>query len=108
MCVFKWYRHVSRSSGLAKTILKGTVKGEEDKADGRKRWEDNIKEWTGLEFAKSRRAEENRKMEETGCEVNCGAPTTPAFKEEVKVSACFHDIVHYAFSDRQVDTGSLM
>ena len=28
----KWYGHVSRSSGLAKTILQGAVKGEEDKA----------------------------------------------------------------------------
>ena len=26
----------------------------------RKRWEDNIREWTGLEFAKSLRAVENR------------------------------------------------
>ena len=26
-CKFKWYGHVSRSSGLAKTILQGTVKG---------------------------------------------------------------------------------
>ena len=26
----------------------------------RKRWEDNIREWTGLKFAKSLRAEENR------------------------------------------------
>ena len=26
----QWYGHVSRSSGLAKTILQGTVKGEED------------------------------------------------------------------------------
>ena len=26
----------------------------------RKRWEDNIRDWTGLEFAKSRRAVENR------------------------------------------------
>ena len=26
----------------------------------RKRWEDNIKEWTGLEFGKSQRAVENR------------------------------------------------
>ena len=26
----------------------------------RKRWEDNIKEWTGLEFAKCQRAVENR------------------------------------------------
>ena len=25
-----------------------------------KRWEDNIREWTGLEFAKSKRAVENR------------------------------------------------
>ena len=32
---------------------------EEDKAD-RKRWGDNIREWTGLEFAKSQRAVENR------------------------------------------------
>ena len=30
----QWYGHVFRSSGLAKTILQGTVKGEEDKADG--------------------------------------------------------------------------
>ena len=29
----QWYGHVSRSSGLAKTILQGTVKGEKDKAD---------------------------------------------------------------------------
>ena len=29
----QWYGHVSRSSGLAKTVLLGTVKGEEDKAD---------------------------------------------------------------------------
>ena len=29
----QWYGHVSRSSGLAKTILQGTLKGEEDKAD---------------------------------------------------------------------------
>ena len=29
----QWYGHVSNSSGLAKTILQGTVKGEEGKAD---------------------------------------------------------------------------
>ena len=78
----QWYGHVSRSSGLAKTILQRTVKGEEDKADRqRKRWEDNIREWTGLEFAKSQRAVENwEKMEENGCEIICGTPTTLAVK----------------------------
>ena len=47
------YRHVPRSSGLAKTILQGTVKGERRQGKQRKRWEDNIREWAGLGFAKS-------------------------------------------------------
>ena len=54
------YGHVSRSSGQAKTILQGTVKGGRRQGRQRKRWEDNIKEWTGLEFTKSQRAVENR------------------------------------------------
>ena len=33
-----------------------------------------------LEFTKSQRAVENRTMNKTGCEVICGAPTTPAVK----------------------------
>ena len=56
----QWYEHDSRSSGLAKTILQGTVKGRRRQDRQRKRWEDNIREWTGLEFAKSRRAVKNR------------------------------------------------
>ena len=56
----QWYGHVSRSSGLAKTILRGTVKGGRRQSRQRKRWEDNIREWTGLEFAKSQTAVENR------------------------------------------------
>ena len=56
----QWYGHVSRSSGLAKTILQGTVKGGRRHGRQRKRWEDNIREWTGLEFAKSQRAVETR------------------------------------------------
>ena len=55
-----WYGHVSRSSGLAKTILQGTVKGGSRQGRQRKRWEDNIREWTGLELAKSQGAVENR------------------------------------------------
>ena len=56
----KWYGHVSRSSGLAKTILQGTVRGGRRRGRQKKRWEDNIKEWTGMEFADSQRALENR------------------------------------------------
>ena len=56
----QWYGHISRSSGLAKTILQGTVKGGRRQGRQRKRWEDNIREWTGLEFGRSQKAVENR------------------------------------------------
>ena len=59
-CILQWYGHVSRSSGLAKTVMQGTVKGGRRQGRQRKRWEDNIREWTGLEFAKSQWAVENR------------------------------------------------
>ena len=44
--VKKWFGHISRSSSLAQTILQGTVKGKRRRGRHRKRWEDNIKEWT--------------------------------------------------------------
>ena len=40
----QWYGHVSRSLGLAKTILQGTVKGGRRQGGQRRRWEDNIRE----------------------------------------------------------------
>ena len=58
----QWYDHVSHSSGLAKTILQGTVKGGRRPGGQRKRWEDDIREWTGLEFSKSQRAVQNREI----------------------------------------------
>ena len=40
--------------------MQGTMKGGRRRGRQKKRWEDNIREWTGLEFAKSQRAVENR------------------------------------------------
>ena len=56
----KWYGHVTRSSGLGKTILQETVQGERRRGRQRKRWEDSIKEWTGLEWNIIPRKAENR------------------------------------------------
>ena len=56
----QWCGQVPRSSGLAKTSLQGTVKGGRRQGRQRKRWEDNIREWTGLEFGKSQRAVKNK------------------------------------------------
>ena len=75
----QWYGHVSLSSDLVKIILQSTVEGGRRQGRQKKRWEDNIREWIGLEFAKSKRAVENReKMEETGCEIICCAPKSLA------------------------------
>ena len=57
----KWYGHVTRSSGLAKTILQGAVQGGRQRGRQKKRWEDNMKEWTGLEWNILLRKAENRK-----------------------------------------------
>ena len=56
----EWYGHVTRSSGLANTILHGTVQGGRRRGRQRKRWEDNIKEWTGLEWNSILREARNR------------------------------------------------
>jgi len=56
----KWYGHVTRSKGLAKTVLQGTVQGGRRRGRPRKSWEDNISEWTGLELSKTLRKAEQR------------------------------------------------
>ena len=77
----QWYGHVSRSSGLAKTILQGTVKGGRRQGRQRKKWKDNIKEWTGLKFAKSQRAVENREKWRKMVASSVVPPATLAVKE---------------------------
>ena len=56
----RWYGHISRSSGMAKTILQGIVKGARRRGRQKKRWEDKIKKWTGMGFGDSLRAAEDR------------------------------------------------
>ena len=78
-CKLQWYGHVSRSLHLAKIILQGTVKGGRRQGRQRKRWEDNIREWTVIRPGVCQVPEgsgEQGKMEESGCKVICGAPAT--------------------------------
>ena len=77
------YGHVSHSSGLTKTISQGAVKGGRRQGRQKKRWKDInlIKEWTGLEFAKSQRAVENReKWRKLVVKLSVVAPMTTAVK----------------------------
>ena len=74
----KCYGHVSRSSGLAKTILQGTVKGGKKT---RQTEEEVGRQYQGMDRYGVRQVPEGngeqRKTEETGSEAICGAPTTP-------------------------------
>ena len=56
----RWYGHKTRSTGLAKMILRGTVQGGRRRGRQKKRWEDNVTEWTGLKLGEDLRKAENR------------------------------------------------
>ena len=43
----RWYGHITKSMGLAKMIIQGTVQGRRRNGRQKKGWEDNIPEWTG-------------------------------------------------------------
>ena len=58
--VLRWYGHKTSSTGLAKMILQGTVQGGRRRGRQKKRWEDNITEWTGLKLGEALRKAENR------------------------------------------------
>ena len=74
-------RRVSRSSGLTKTILQGTVKGGKKT---RQTEEEVGRQHQGMDRPGVRQAQEGSgeqgKMEEAGCEIICGAQTTQAVK----------------------------
>ena len=70
----KWYGHTTRSSGLAKTIMQGTVNGGRRRGRQKKRWEDNIREWTGLELRNAPRKAEDREEWEIVVRRSCAAP----------------------------------
>ena len=72
---------VSLSSSLAKTILQGT-----GKVGRRRQTEEEVgRQYWGMDRPGVRKVPEgngeHKKMEETGCEIICGAPTTFAVKE---------------------------
>ena len=56
----RWYGHVTRATGLANTIMQGTVPGRRRRGRPKKCWHDNIKEWTELPLAKTLRLAEDR------------------------------------------------
>ena len=56
----KWFCHTTHGGGLAKVCLQGTVSGGRARGRPRKKWNDNITEWTGLSFAEATRAADDR------------------------------------------------
>ncbi|GFO40092.1 endonuclease-reverse transcriptase [Plakobranchus ocellatus] len=70
----KWNGHTTRSPGLAKTIMQGTVNGGRRKGRQKKRWDDNIREWTGFELRNTLRKAEDREECKTVVRKSSAAP----------------------------------
>ena len=72
----RWYGHVTRYSGLAKTVLQGTVEGRRRRGRQKKRWTDKIEEWQGNHLRRlwHTTVTDGRDWH-TACQY--GAPTTP-------------------------------
>ena len=76
----QWYGRVSRSSGLAKThVPRHSERGKMTRQTG-----EEVGKHQGTDRPGVRQilegSGEQKKMEETGCEIICGAPTTLAVK----------------------------
>ena len=56
----RWFGHVTRSNGLAKVIMQGTVPGRRGRGRPRRTWESDIKEWTGMSGDQLLRAARDR------------------------------------------------
>lgn len=64
-----WYGDISRTTGLEKTVLQGAVQGRRRRGRQRKRWKDNIAEWTCLRLCDG----EEGRVERGGCQIRCCA-----------------------------------
>ena len=71
----RWFGHVTRSNSLAKTIMQGTVRGGRRRGRQKRRWEDNIREWTGLTLGQATRKAEDRDVWRELIVRKSGAPT---------------------------------
>ena len=57
----RWYGHTTRSTGLAKMILQGTLQEGRRKDRQKKRWEDNLSDWAGLGLGEALRKADDGK-----------------------------------------------
>ena len=56
----KWFGHITRNGCLAKSCLQGTVRGGRARGRPRKKWSDNITEWTSLSYYEASKAAGDR------------------------------------------------
>ena len=59
-----YFGHILRGSGspLAAQIIEGYVEGKRKRGRPKKKWMDNIKEWTGLTYTEAKRLAQDRKL----------------------------------------------
>jgi len=94
----RWYRHVIRSNGLYKTILQGTVLGKRKRDRQKKKWTDNITEWTKKTFAETQAVAHNRDRQKKKWADNITEWTMKTFAETQAVAHNRELWTHWCFS----------
>ncbi|GFR93081.1 endonuclease-reverse transcriptase [Elysia marginata] len=78
----KFYDHTTRSSGLNKVTMQDTVNGDRKIGRPKKRWEDNIRELTGLELINTlRKADDREKWKAVVKRSSTGTRRIPNLKD---------------------------
>ena len=74
----RWYGHISRSSGMAKTIRRGSVTGARRRGKQNKRCAENIRERTVMGFGDSLRGAEDWKRRKGIVAMSSVVPRRPS------------------------------
>ena len=90
----KWHNTTRGTRPLCTTDMCVTVKGARRQVRQRKRWEDNIREWTDLEFTKSQRAVENREKWRKLVAKSSWVPQRPSRLEDRWDQMCVQVVYH--------------
>ena len=105
----KWYGPVTRSDGLTKMILLGTIEGKRRRGrQKKKKWTDIIEEWTGKSFAKTQALAHNR--QDWSKLVRKSSLRRPhdfftEFREQASKESCLVSLVHVSFTESGTEQG---
>ena len=78
------YDHVTRASGLSKTVLQATVQGGRRRGRQKKKWTDNIAEWTVKSFAMTQALAHDQRLGGLVVKASASGAEYPGFESRLR------------------------